>query len=78
MLAKPISYRVPIPFLARVDSMAQQGGISRNSMLNMILEVGLEDVEDELPLEVYEEVLARENVVMQHLLDDSSNVELSE
>ena len=39
---KPIAYRVPVWLLARVDALAQKSGKSRNSMLNSLLEVGLD------------------------------------
>jgi len=67
--AKAVSYRVPIHTLARVDAMAEQAGKSRNSMLNLLLEVALDQVGSELSEAVFQEVQSREIVLMRALLD---------
>lgn len=44
---KHIDYRIPIWLVAKVDALAKKSGKSRNSMLNSLVEVGLDAV---LPL----------------------------
>lgn len=68
--AKTISYRVPVYSLARVDAMAQQAGKSRNSMLNLLLDVALDEVGGQLDEQVFQEVQSREIVAMRSLLDE--------
>ena len=49
--------------------MAEQAGKSRNSMLNLLLEVALDQVGSELSEAVFQEVQSREIVLMRALLD---------
>lgn len=68
-VARPVSYRVPIATLARVDALAEKAGKSRNSMLNMLVDVGLEELFSRLSQENLEEVQSREMYAIQVLLD---------
>lgn len=71
-LVRTISYRVPITTLARVDAMAQQAGKSRNTMMNMLLDVGINDVYAHFNQEEIEELQSRESLAFQ-ALDHGSN-----
>ena len=70
--AKAISYRIPVWLLARVDAMAGQAGNSRNAMLNLLLDVGIQEVGDELPEEVFQAVQSREIGLIQQMLDEGT------
>lgn len=78
MAVKPISFRVPLHTLARVDALAGKGNKSRNAMLNMLLDVGLEEVLRHLPENTFEEIQSRESHAMQQFFDDGEIESLSE
>ena len=78
MTVKPISFRFSIHVLARVDALASKGNKSRNAMLNMLLDVGLEEVLRHLPENTFEEIQSRESHAMQQFLDDGEIESLSE
>jgi len=75
MGVKAISFRIPLNALARVDAMANKANKSRNAILNMLVDVGLEEVFRHLPEKTLEEVQSRESRAFQELLDDSSSIE---
>lgn len=43
-----VAYRAPIHILAVVDAMAAHSGTSRNSMINSLLQVGIDEVRENL------------------------------
>lgn len=43
-----VAYRAPIHLLAIIDAMATHSGTSRNSMINSLLEVGIDEVRENL------------------------------
>lgn len=45
---RAVAYRAPIHILAVVDAMAAHSGKSRNSMLNSLLQVGIDEVRENL------------------------------
>lgn len=51
-----VHYRAPLTTLARVNAMAKRAGKSRNSMMTMLLNVGLEQVQLSLGKKVAREV----------------------
>lgn len=69
---KPIAYRVPVSLLARVDALAQKSGKSRNSMLNSLLEVGLDALFPLLNPADAQDVTQRESVVLAALMAPNS------
>lgn len=78
MSVKPISFRIPLDALARVDALAGKANKSRNAMLNMLVDVGLQEVLRRLPEKTFEEIQSRENHAFQQLLDDGQLESLSE
>lgn len=68
-LVRPVHYRAPVYLLSVVDAMAAQAGKSRNSMLNMLLGVGVEEVRKQLSQETAESLLAHEAAALASLLD---------
>ncbi|MDO8291229.1 MAG: hypothetical protein Q7T44_18620 [Parvibaculum sp.] len=56
----PVSYRAPVHLLARVDALAAKSGKSRNAMINLLVDVGLEEVLSRLSDDDFEEVQSRE------------------
>ena len=65
---RAISARIDLTTLARVDSMAQQAKKSRNEMINMLLEVGCDEVYQHLEGPVVEELQSRESAALQSSL----------
>src|SRR5437870_4513812 len=65
---RAISYRVPVSSLARVDALASKTGKSRNAILNMLVDAGLEEVFLRLSQEHLEEVQSREMFAIRELL----------
>jgi predicted DNA-binding protein len=55
-----ISFRMPVITIARVDAMAQKASKSRNQMLNMLLDVGIDAVYEHFTQEQIEELQDRE------------------
>jgi predicted DNA-binding protein len=59
-VARAISYRVPVSTLSRVDALAAKSGKSRNAMLNLLVNVGLEEVFVRLSQDDFREVQSLE------------------
>lgn len=53
---RSVAYRAPIDLLAVVDAMASHSGKSRNSMLNLLLQSGIDEVRENLSDEVIEKL----------------------
>lgn len=70
-VVKTISYRISVSDLARIDAMASEAGKSRNAMLNLVLDVGLEAVQRKLPPKVAKSVGKREVQAIKSLLTES-------
>lgn len=66
---RSVSYRVPVSMLARVDALAEKSGKSRNAMLNLLVDVGLEEVLSLLSENDFQELQSREMMAIQELLD---------
>lgn len=66
---KPVHYRCPVSSLARVDALAAKAGKSRNAMMTMLLDVGIEEVFARLSQGAIEEIQSREIHALQGLLD---------
>ena len=62
---RTISARIVATTLARVDSMAQLAGKSRNEMLNMLLDVACDEIYKNLEVEVIGDLQVREMVALQ-------------
>lgn len=58
--AHGISYRVPVHLLAVVDGMAAESKKSRNSMLNLLLAVAIDEVRSKLDQDVAERLTMQE------------------
>lgn len=78
MAIKPISFRIPLTALARVDALAYKANKSRNAMLNMLVDVGLEEVLRHLPENTFQEIQSRESNAMQQFLNDGEVESFSE
>jgi hypothetical protein len=78
MAVKPISFRIRLNALVRVDALAHKANKSRNAMLNMLVDVGLEEVLARLSKETFEEVQSRESHAFQSLLNDNQLESFSE
>lgn len=52
----PLSGRIPVYVMAKLDAMATQAGKSRNAMLNLVIEAGLQAIEAHVSDEVREEL----------------------
>lgn len=66
---RAISARIDLTTLARVDALAQQGKKSRNEMINMLLDVGCDEVYHHLKTDVIAELQSREMVALQASLN---------
>lgn len=75
MVVRTITYRVSIGTLARVDSMAGKSGKSRNAMLNLLLDVGIDEVYKLFTHAEVEELQSREIMAYQALDGDSDILE---
>lgn len=69
---RPVSVRIDLCTLARIDAMADKSDKSRNDMINMLLDVGCESVWENLEHEQIEELLDREKYVFEKLLSTQS------
>jgi hypothetical protein len=65
---RPISYRIPIRLLARIDALADKSSKSRNFMITSLIELGLDDLMPLLGDEGTGEILSRESVHMQEMM----------
>lgn len=45
---RPVAYRAPVHLLAVVDAMAAHSKKSRNAMINLLLQVGIDEVRENL------------------------------
>ena len=63
--AKAVVYRCPINILVVLDSMAEQSKKSRNAMINMLLQVGIDEVRENLDQDVIEKLSIAEAKAMQ-------------
>lgn len=52
----PLSGRVPVYVMAKLDAMATRASKSRNAMLNLVIEAGLQAIEEHVSEEVREEL----------------------
>lgn len=60
-VTKVISARLPLHLLAELEAFAEKGGRSRNAMLAMLLDVGLEEVRSGLKAKTIKEIDASKN-----------------
>ena len=67
---RPVAYRVPVYLLASVDAMAAEGKKSRNAMLNMLVQVGIDEVREKLGQDVVERLLLEESKALQFLMGE--------
>lgn len=68
---RPINYRIPIHLLVVVDAMAAQANKSRNAMLNLLVEVGIDEVREKLDPSVVEALSIGEAKAMDQLSGES-------
>jgi hypothetical protein len=66
---KMVSYRIPVHLLAPVDAMAAKSKKSRNAMLNLLIQVGLDEVRKHFSEEVAADLLIGESAALTNLLD---------
>lgn len=67
---KGISARIDLGTLARIDSMANKAGKSRNEMINLLLDVGCDAVYENFTQEQIEELQSRESFAFETLLNN--------
>ena len=65
---RPISYRIPIRLLARIDALADKSSKSRNFLITSLIELGLDDLNDCLGDEGMQEIGEREGVHLNALI----------
>jgi predicted DNA-binding protein len=65
---RPISYRIPIRLLARIDALADKSSKSRNFIITSLIEIGLDDLTPHLGDEGMQEILSRESVHMHEMM----------
>ena len=65
---RPISYRIPIRLLARIDALADKSSKSRNFMITSLIELGLDDLMPLICGEGLEEILSRESAHMHEMM----------
>lgn len=75
---RAVAYRCPVHLLGTVDAMAAKANKSRNAMLNLLVEAGVDAVRNELSDEVALELSATEYGYVQALLGDASNESIEE
>jgi len=73
MTVRAISYRIPVLFLARIDSMAQKCGKSRNAIMNMMVEIGMDEVYKHFDEDEIHDLQSREKMALQESLDESTS-----
>jgi hypothetical protein len=69
-IMRGISARVDLGTLARIDSMADKAGKSRNEMINLLLDVGCDAVYENFTQEQIEELQSRESFAFETLLNN--------
>lgn len=67
--AKNIAHRIPVHLCAQVDAMAQTAGKSRNAMINLLINVGVQEVRAEVSDEVGEALTIAEAKAISLLMD---------
>lgn len=67
---RAVSARIDFGTLARVDSIAQHAKKSRNEMINLLLDAGIEEVYGHLETDVIEELQIIEAASLQTFLGD--------
>lgn len=73
--AKALVYRCPIDILVVVDSMASQAKKSRNAMLTLLLQVGIDEVRENLDVVTIEKLsVAEAQSIQQHYADADDSV----
>jgi len=72
---KVVAYRVPLHLLGPVDAMAKKAGKSRNAMLNLLVQVGIDEVRKQLSDDVAEALVVGESEAFALLLGDASPAE---
>ena len=77
-VVRAVSYRVPVTMLARVDALSEKSGKSRNAMLNMLVDVGLEEVLSRLSEDDFEEVQSREMLAIESLMSSETETLLED
>jgi len=77
-LVKTISYRLPISLLGPVDAMANKAKKSRNAMLNLLLQVGIDEVRRQLDPDAAESLMYSESAALAVLLGDEMTTETIE
>lgn len=77
-VVKVVAYRIPVHLLAPVDAMAKKAGKSRNAMLNLLLQVGIDEVRKQLPDDVAEKLTMAESEAFSVLLGDDVSETLEE
>jgi len=78
-VVKVVAYRIPITLLGSVDAMAKKSSKSRNAMLNLIVQVGIDEIRKQLSDDVAENLMLAESEAFSVLLGDvSSSESLSE
>ena len=70
--AYAVSYRVPMNLLAAVDAMAAESKKSRNAMLNLLVEVGIDEVREKLDQDVAERLMVQEAKAFSLLAGETS------
>jgi hypothetical protein len=67
-----VSYRVPMHILVTVDAMAAEARKSRNAMLNMLVQVGIDEVREKLDQDVAERLTVQEAGAFSALVGEST------
>jgi hypothetical protein len=70
---KVIAYRIPLTTMIAVDALASKANKSRNAMLNMLVDVGIDEVRKQLSDEVCEALMRKESEMFAYL--DTQNEE---
>jgi predicted DNA-binding protein len=67
-VVRPISYRIPVRLLARIDALADKSGKSRNYMITNLIELGLDELDEffneEQVIDIHERTRAHMNDLM--------------
>jgi predicted DNA-binding protein len=70
--SKSVAYRIPVHLCAVVDSMAAKAGKSRNAMLNLLVQVGIDSVRSQLQDDVVEALQHGEAEALSRLLNETT------
>ena len=77
-VSKMISYRAPVYLIGAIDAMAQKSGKSRNAMMGLLLQVGIDEVRRQLDPVIAKSLRVSEAKVMLDLLEAGDVEELDE